>query len=156
MTQLNFAIFLTLNGKAEEAITFYQEVFNGELFFKITNQEFKNQLNPELELKKGTEHFISHSILKIGETELQIADNPFYENMEFSAGTQISFSMLTKDLQEAKSIYNKIMRYSDVVVYQAPSENEFADFYAIVKDPFGQMIQLTHEREKDPSKKGSK
>lgn len=49
MTQLNFAIFLTLNGKAEEAITFYQEVFNGELFFKITNQEFKNQLNPELE-----------------------------------------------------------------------------------------------------------
>lgn len=94
--------------------------------------------------------------LRLGETELQIADNPFYENMEFSAGTQISFSMLTKDLQEVQSIYNKIMRYSDVVVYQAPSENEFADFYAIVKNPFGQMIQLTHKREKDPSKKGSK
>jgi PhnB protein len=39
-------------------------------------------------------------------------------------------------------------------VIQAPSENPFAFFYASVRDPFGVIIQLTVEKEVDPSKKG--
>ena len=37
---------------------------------------------------------------------------------------------------------------------QSPSENAFAFFYASVRDPFGVIIQLTVEKEVDPSKKG--
>lgn len=63
---------MALNGEAEEAISFYQTVFDGELVFKISNQEFKEKLNPSIILEKGTESFISHSIVQIGEVQLQI------------------------------------------------------------------------------------
>ena len=40
--------FMVLNGRATEALTFYQEAFAGDILFKITNQEFKERLNPSL------------------------------------------------------------------------------------------------------------
>ncbi|MCU7700654.1 hypothetical protein ODV97_11715 [Enterococcus gallinarum] len=31
-------------------------------------------------------------------------------------------------------------------IYQSPIQNEFADFYAILQDPFGLVIQITKEK----------
>lgn len=154
MKELEFAIFLSLNGQAEEAISFYQRVFEGRLLFKISNKEFKEQLNSAMKLPKGQENFISHSIVQIGALQLQIADNPIYEQMNFTQGNQVSFSILPQDLTTAKRLYEKAVQEEKVKVIQAPLENEFADFYAIIQDPFGTIIQLTKEIEVDPSKKG--
>lgn len=41
MKNTQFALFMVLNGRATEALTFYQEAFAGDILFKITNQEFK-------------------------------------------------------------------------------------------------------------------
>lgn len=107
MKELEFAVFLSLNGQAEEAISFYQRVFDGELLFKISNKEFKEQLNPAMSLPKGRENFISHSIVQIGGIQLQIADNPIYEKMKFTQGNQVSFSFLSQDLMMVRKIYKK-------------------------------------------------
>lgn len=155
MKELEFAVFLSLNGQAEEAISFYQRVFDGELLFKINNKEFKEQLNPAMSLPKGRENFISHSIVQIGGIQLQIADNPIYEKMKFTQGNQVSFSFLSQDLMMVRKIYKKASQEADVEIIQEPLENEFADFYAILQDPFGTVIQLTKEKETDPNKKGS-
>lgn len=153
MKKTEIAIFLTLNGKANEAIEFYQTLFNGDLLFKITNKEFKERMNPTIEIPKEEEEFISHSILIIGNLQLQIADNPVYPSMTFVEGTTMSFSVLTKNIGEAQTLYEDIVAYKDTAILQEPTTNEFADFYAIVKDPYGVIIQLTNEREADPSKK---
>ena len=34
--------FMVLNGRATEALTFYQEAFAGDILFKITNQNLKS------------------------------------------------------------------------------------------------------------------
>lgn len=154
MEELEFAVFLSLNGQAEEAIAFYQRVFDGKLLFKISNKEFKEQLNPAMSLPKGQENFISHSIVQIGALQLQIADNPIYEKMKFTQGNQVSFSVLTQDITMAKKIYRKASQETKIKIIQAPLENEFADFYAIIQDPFGTVIQLTKEKEADPNRKG--
>lgn len=156
MNKINLAIFLALNGEAEEAISFYQSVFNGELLFKISNREFKKQLNPSIFLEKGTENFISHSIIQIGGIQLQIADNPLYKSMPFSKGTEVSFSVLTDTIPSAKEVYNKATKNSRTRVIQEPIENEFAFFHAIIQDPFGVLIQITNEKEMEAEKKGGK
>ena len=50
---------MVLNGRATEALTFYQEAFAGDILFKITNQEFKERLNPSLTIPAGEEHWLS-------------------------------------------------------------------------------------------------
>lgn len=154
MKNINLAIFLSLNGQASEAISFYQTVLNGKLLFKITNQEFQERLNPDLILPKGQEKFVSHSIVQVGDVELQIADNPVYEGMKFTQGNMISFSVLTSNIEEAKEIFNQVMQHPEAKVLSEPSENEFANFYAIVQDPFGVVIQITKEKHPDPETKG--
>lgn len=156
MKSFNFAIFICLDGQATEAIEFYQHVFKGELLFKITNQEFKERMNPELIIPRGTENYISHSIIQIGEMQLQVADNPLFEGMDFKAGTKTSFSISTTDVSEAKIMYQEIIKHKETMVLVEPHENEFADFYTILKDPYGMIIQIANERISDPSKKGEK
>ena len=65
MKNTQFALFMVLNGRATEALTFYQEAFAGDILFKITNQEFKERLNPSLTIPAGEEHWLSHSILAV-------------------------------------------------------------------------------------------
>lgn len=154
MNKINLAIFLALNGEAKEAISFYQSVFDGELLFKISNQEYKEQLNPSINLELGSENFISHSIIQIGGVQLQIADNPLYEGMLFSKGTEVSFSVLTDTISSANEVYNKATKNSRTRVIQEPTDNEFANFYAVIQDPFGVLIQITNEKEMNPENKG--
>ena len=153
MKNIEFALFLSLNGRAEEAITFYQEVFDGTLLFKITNQEFQERFNPELALTEGTAHFISHSVLQVGNIQLQIADNPIDGNSLPVTGNTTSFSLLVQDIREAKTIYEKACEHPETKVIQSATENEFAEFYSILQDPFGMLIQITKEKQPDPNKK---
>ena len=70
MKNTQFALFMVLNGRATEALTFYQEAFAGDILFKITNQEFKERLNPSLTIPAGEEHWLSHSILQMDTFQL--------------------------------------------------------------------------------------
>lgn len=44
MIEPKIALFLTLDGKAQEAIHFYQETLDATLLFAITNQEYQKNL----------------------------------------------------------------------------------------------------------------
>ena len=63
MIEPKIALFLTLDGKAQEAIQFYQETLDATLLFAITNQEYRERLDPSLEIFAGQEQYLSHSIL---------------------------------------------------------------------------------------------
>lgn len=154
MKNLSLAIFLSLNGQGEKALLFYQEVFGGKLLFKISNKEFKERYDPNLKIPEGKEDYLSHSVLQIGQTQLQIADNPVYEGLSHHQGNMVSFSLLVSEVVTAKEIYGKAIQNNETKILQTPIENEFADFYAIVKDPFGMIIQITKEKQGDPTKKG--
>lgn len=152
MTDTTLAVFLSLKGQAEEALTFYQELFKGQLLFKISNQQFKERLDPDLIIPQGEEHFISHSVLQIGGTQLNIVDNPVYPGMPTTSG--LSFSVTTGSIQEAEQLYRDIMARPNAEAIALPTENEFAEFYAIIKDPFGVLIQISREKQPDPNLKG--
>lgn len=154
MTTITLSLFLSLNGQAEEALTFYQTVFKGELLFKITNQQFKEKMDPELLISKGEESFISHSVLQIGRTQLNIVDNPIYPLMPLIVGQALSFSVTTGTVEEAETLFDAIQADSRSKVIAPPIENEFANYYAIIQDPYGVISQISREKQPDPSLKG--
>lgn len=146
MKKLELAIFLSLNGRAEEAIEFYQSVLNGKLLFKITNKEFKESANPDMVIAEGKENLIFHSITQIGDIQLQIADNPIYPEMSHEQGDRASMSIYTEDVESAQEIYNGVVANRQSQIIQTPVENGFAEFSAIVRDPFGILMQIIKER----------
>jgi len=153
MIEPKIALFLTLDGKAQEAIQFYQETLDATLLFAITNQEYRERLDPSLEIFAGQEQYLSHSILQIGDFQLQLADNPLVEGEAIQLGNHLSLSLTIDDTKIAQKLYQRLMENGSQMI-QAPSDNPFAFFYASVRDPFGVIIQLTVEKEVDPSKKG--
>lgn len=150
---IQLATFLTLDGNATQAIIFYQETFQAKLLFKITNQQFKECLNSQLQISEGQEDYISHSILQIGVTQLQIADTSLTGD-KLITGNNFSLSFTFNDLETIKQIYQKVIQHKETQILLPPCENEFADFYTIVRDPFGITLQLTKEKQPDPAKKG--
>jgi PhnB protein len=146
MASIDLALFLTLEGKGTEALAFYQNAFNGQLLFKMTFQEFKTQLAPDTVIEPGTEHWLSHAVLQIGSTQMQLTDQPIDPKIPFQQGNTLSLSVITDTIEEAQTVYKKLSQHPLSKTYQTPIQNEFADFYAILQDPFGLVIQITKEK----------
>lgn len=104
MKNTQFALFMVLNGRATEALTFYQEAFAGDILFKITNQEFKERLNPSFTIPAGEEHWLSHSILQMDTFQLQLADNPLFAGMNTTPTEQLTLSLTVDSRHSAKTI----------------------------------------------------
>ena len=138
MASIDVALFLTLEGKGTEALAFYQDIFDGKLLFKMTFQEFKTQLAPE--------HWLSHAVLQIGQTQMQLTDQPIDPSLPCQQGNTLSLSVITDTIEKAQTIYEKLSQHQLSKIYQSPIQNEFADFYAILQDPFGLVIQITKEK----------
>ncbi len=109
MIEPKIALFLTLDGKAQEAIQFYQETLDATLLFAITNQEYRERLDPTLEILAGQEQYLSHSILQIGDFQLQLADNPLVEGEAIQLGNHLSLSLTIDDTKIAQKLYQRLM-----------------------------------------------
>ena len=86
--------------------------------------------------------------------QLQLADNPLFAGMNTTPTEQLTLSLTVNSRHSAKTIFEKLTRHPESCIIQEPIENEFAAFYAIVKDPFGLVTQITQEKQADPTKKG--
>ena len=86
-------------------MTFYQEAFAGDILFKITNQEFKERLNPSLTIPAGEEHWLSHSILQMDTFQLQLADNPLFAGMN----TTRAVTLPKQFLKNSRAIPNPVL-----------------------------------------------
>lgn len=64
-TTLEVAIFLSMNGKAKEAIHFYKKHFNAKELFLVTYQDMA-QRDSSIQLTDENKNYISHSVLAIG------------------------------------------------------------------------------------------
>lgn len=63
--------FILMNGRAKEAIKYYQEVLNAKVLFKQTIGEGPKDISSKF--KENELGFISHLVLKIGESQIMIA-----------------------------------------------------------------------------------
>lgn len=141
---LEIGIFLSMNGKAQEAITFYKKHLHAKEQFKITYEEMAER-DSSLLVTEENKQFISHSVLTIGKTKVMIAEESMDLGRPFQIGNNLSLCIQSADLQQIQQFYTNLVSEPQVKVIVPLSSNAFSEAYGIIQDPFGVLIQLNHD-----------
>lgn len=140
-TTLEVAIFLSMNGKAKEAIHFYKKHFNAKELFLVTYQDMARRDN-SIQLTDENKNYISHSVLSIGKSKVMIAEDTMNISESYTVGNNTSLCIQSADLEEIKHFYNSLITDDRVKIIVPLSNNVFSEAYGIIEDPFGIQIQL--------------
>lgn len=141
---LEVAIFLSMNGRAKEAIDFYKKHFNAEELLLVTYEDMAT-LDSSFQLTDANKHFITHSVLTIGKTKIMLAEDPMEPTEKYTVGNNTSLCIQSADLQEIEHFYKSLTTDERVRIIVPLSSNVFSKAYGIVEDPFGIQIQLMYD-----------
>ncbi|WP_128894677.1 VOC family protein [Longirhabdus pacifica] len=141
---LEIAIFLSMNGKAQEAIQFYKQHLHAECLFLVTYEDMAKR-DASIILTEQNKNFISHSVLQIGKTKLMIAEETMTPNEHYQIGNHMSLCIQSADLAEIESFYRNVTSDKNTTIITPLAENTFSKAYGIVQDPFGVHIQLMYD-----------
>lgn len=145
MSHLNASTFLSLQGKAKEAISFYQTHLQAQLVFCITNQEIQERMDSTHTYATNEKDWIAHSVLNIGNSQLMIADELMSDAPDLVKGTNFSLC-LTSSQEEITTLYHLLTGHDQTRIIVPLAPNLFSKAYGIIEDPFGVVIQLVTEK----------
>jgi len=141
---LETAIFLSLNGRAREAIAFYKRHFNAKELLLVTYEDMAKR-DGFLQVTDETKHYISHSVLTIGKTKIMLAEEPMGGGEKYVIGNNFSLCIQSADLEEIERFYKSLIKDDGVRVIMPLSRTVFSNAYGIIEDPFGIHIQLMYD-----------
>jgi len=140
-TTLEVAIFLSMNGKAKEAVDFYKKHFNAEELLLVTYEDMAKR-DSTLQITEENKHYITHSVLIIGKTKVMLAENTMDVSEKYVVGNNTSLCIQSADLEEIEHFYKSLTTDERVRIIVPLSSNAFSKAYGILEDPFGIQIQL--------------
>lgn len=129
---MNVQTYLFFDETCLSAIELYQRAFNAVLVHITTYQDAPVPLQ-----MSGKEHLVFHSTLRIGETLLNMSDDPAKENGEFGG-----FALLAHlDSVESVDLAFQVLA-SHGHVKLPPQSTFWATRYAVIADEFGVTWKL--------------
>ncbi|GIP60815.1 VOC family protein [Paenibacillus sp. FSL W8-0186] len=141
---LEVAIFLSMNGRAREAIDFYKKHFNAKELLLVTYEDMA-KLDSSFQLTDANKHYITHSVLSIGTTKIMLAEDTMDPREKYTVGNNTSWCIQSADLEEIEHFYKSLTSDDRVRVIVPLSSNVFSKAYGIIEDPFGIQIQLMYD-----------
>ncbi|WP_110929898.1 VOC family protein [Paenibacillus bouchesdurhonensis] len=141
---LEVAIFLSMDGRAKEAIDFYKKHFNAEELLLVTYEDMA-KLDSSFQLTDANKHYITHSVLSIGRTKIMMAEDTMDATEKYTVGNNTSLCIQSADLEEIEHFYESLTTDDRVRIIVPLSSNVFSKAYGIVEDPFGIQIQLMYD-----------
>ncbi len=132
--------YITLEGRAKEAITFYKQVIGAEVLSMITYGEIPDMPNTFTDDLKS---LVAHAKLKVGETELMLSDAPGGSPLE--NGKRVTICITTNDVEKSKRIYDALRQGGQVNI--PFKEEPFSPGFGDVTDKFGVTFQIYTEIE---------
>lgn len=121
--------FLMYEGRAEEAITFYTDVFEDVEIL------FINRFGAET---KGFEGKVMQALVRIQQQNIMMSDSSLPH--EFTFTPSMSFFIECESLEQQEKFYNKIK--SKGAILMPMDDYGFSKQFAWVVDPFGVSWQL--------------
>ena len=121
--------FLMFEGRAEEAIMFYQSVFDD------VEVVFLNRFGPESNEWEGK---IMQGLIRIGELNIMVSDSSVSHDFSFTPSTSLFIEC--ESMNEQMRYYEKIK--SKGAVLMPIDDYGFSKQFAWVSDPFGFTWQL--------------
>lgn len=143
-TTLEIAIFLSMNGKGQEAINFYKNNFNAKELL-IVRYEDMAKYDKSIKITNENKNHIAHSVLEIGKTKVMIAEDTMDLKEKYIVGNNTSLCIQSADLVEIEQFYKKLIIDNRVKVIIPLASNVFSKAYGIIEDPFGIQIQLMYD-----------
>lgn len=138
---LEVAIFLSMNGKAKEAVQFYKEHLNAEELLLVTYEDMAKR-DKTMRLTEENKQYIAHAVLLIGKTKLMLAEATMDVTEHYVVGNHSSLCIQSADLEEMEHFYKSLTSDERVRIIVPLSSNVFSKAYGIIEDPFGIQIQL--------------
>ena len=137
--------FLSLNGRAAEAIAFYEQALGARTLLKVTYEQMR-AMDPDFAFPPGSEGWITHSVLQIGTNKLMIAEEPADAGEAWKAGNRFSLCIQSRSLADIETLYRAAARHPESAVVTPLKPNSFSPGFGIVRDPFGVVLQFVVTR----------
>lgn len=123
--------YLFLDGRCEEALTFYKQALGAEIGMVLRNKDCPDPPPPGM-LPPGSEEKIMHAAFKVGETTVMASDGRCMGKANFQG---FSLSLNVKDEAEAKRLFAALGEGGQV---QMPlAKTFFSPSFGMVADRFG-------------------
>jgi PhnB protein len=138
---IKFTPFIMLNGRANEAIRFYEQALGAQVVFKQTFGEMPEE-GETSRMSAEVKERIAHSVLVVGGSELYVSDSEPAQPLE--RGDQVNICITVKDVSAAEHIYDALRAEGKVLSPLQPLY--FSPAYSMVTDRFGVTFQIFTER----------
>lgn len=129
-------IYINFNGNCREAVEFYASVFGIEKPKIMTFGDVPP--NPNFEHSGDTKNLVMHTRLSINGQNVMFSD--VLPDMPFVEGNNISLSYISNNLDEIKSLFNKLKDGGSVDMDL--QETFWSKCYGMLKDKFGIQWQF--------------
>jgi len=128
--------FLMMDGNAKEAIQFYEKSLDAKILFQQTFGDAPE--NPKSPLPADMKARVAHSVLKVGETDIMVAD--IFPGQLHQSGNQVNICITTNEIEKSQKFYESLKH--DGQVNMPLQETNFSPAYGIVTDKFGVSFQI--------------
>lgn len=132
-------VYINFNGNCREAVTFYAQVFGAEqphiMSFGDTPPD------PAFPLPEEAKDLVMHARLNINGSTVMFSD--VFPGMPFIVGNNISLSIVTKDIDEVKSLFDKLKEGGKIGMEL--QETFWSKCYGSVIDQFGIEWQFNYD-----------
>lgn len=136
-TEIN--VYLTFDGTAREAMSFYKEVLGGELSIMTVADTPAKEKCPEGDLNK-----VMHSSLIGGDITLFATD--MLPNGEFTEGNGVTMCLSCSSEKEINEYFSRLSEGGKII---HPLKKEFwGGMFAVLVDKFGKKWMLNSEQDK--------
>jgi len=129
-------VYLYFDGNCLEAVNFYSEVFSAEKQKILTFGEAPG--NPQFPLPEEAKKRVIHTFLNICGNKVMFSDT--FPGSPFVIGNNISLTVMSKDIDEVKSVFEKLKESGNVKMEL--SETFFSKCFGSVTDKFGILWQV--------------
>lgn len=141
---LETVLFLSMDGETKEAIEFYKKHFDAKVEMLVTYETI-SKIDPSFVVPKEKKGLISHSVIRVGNTKLMLAENTMDPNEIYRKGNNFSMCIQSANKKEIEGFYNSLIDDKNVKIIVPLAKNIFSEAYGIVEDPFGIQIQLMYD-----------
>lgn len=132
-------VYINFNGNCREAVEFYADVFGtGEPRIMSFAEA---PPNPEFVLPEEAKNLIMHAQLNINGSTVMFSD--VFPGMPFTQGNNIILTVVSKNMEEVKSFFNKLKEGGSVDMEL--QETFWSKCYGSVTDKFGIAWQLSYD-----------
>ncbi|MEA4812981.1 MAG: VOC family protein [Anaerolineaceae bacterium] len=127
--------------KANEAIAFYMKHLDAKCIFRVTNEQML-AYDKSMQVLPEQKDWIAHSVLKIGNGQLMVADDLLPE-LHYARGNNLSLCLEAADTEIMRSQFEAIAAQNGSKTVRPFGATPFSPAYGIVQDPFGVIIQFS-------------